>query len=262
MSTAPQILVFTDLDGSFLDHHTYDYTPALPALNRLKEKGAIILPATSKTLAEIKDLNLPFLFGDAIAENGMVTIRNNQISTTKSYAEIIAFIQTLPNTIKTCITGFNDMTIDDIAKYTGLPQNQTALAKARDASEPFLWSGTDDDLKTLTTLANTQNLTITQGGRFYHLMGQGGKDAALQNYMAAYHAENPDKTTITIALGDGPNDAKMLSVVDYGIRIPNKHGHDFTVNNPKGEIIAATSPGPAGWNQSILHLLENLRLQH
>ncbi|MCG8099497.1 MAG: mannosyl-3-phosphoglycerate phosphatase, partial [Candidatus Thiodiazotropha taylori] len=30
-------LVFTDLDGTLLDHHSYDFSPALPALRLLKE---------------------------------------------------------------------------------------------------------------------------------------------------------------------------------------------------------------------------------
>jgi HAD superfamily hydrolase (TIGR01484 family) len=47
------LLVFTDLDGTLLDHHTYSFEPALPALNSLKEKNIPLIICTSKTRAEI-----------------------------------------------------------------------------------------------------------------------------------------------------------------------------------------------------------------
>lgn len=65
------LLVFTDLDGTLLDHHTYSFEPALPALNALKEKNIPLIICTSKTRAEIEKWRLelrtdhPF-----ISENG------------------------------------------------------------------------------------------------------------------------------------------------------------------------------------------------
>lgn len=44
-----QFLVFTDLDGSLLDHHNYSYVNALPQLASLEQLGIPVIPATSKT---------------------------------------------------------------------------------------------------------------------------------------------------------------------------------------------------------------------
>lgn len=46
-------LVVTDLDGSLLDHHSYDFSPAAPWLARLKQMGVPVIPVTSKTRAEL-----------------------------------------------------------------------------------------------------------------------------------------------------------------------------------------------------------------
>ena len=46
-------LVVTDLDGSLLDHHSYDFSPAKPWLARLKQLGVPVIPVTSKTRAEL-----------------------------------------------------------------------------------------------------------------------------------------------------------------------------------------------------------------
>ena len=51
-----QFLVFTDMDGSLLDHHTYSYLDALPQLHRLEHLGIPVIPATSKTRAELEHL--------------------------------------------------------------------------------------------------------------------------------------------------------------------------------------------------------------
>ena len=58
-----QLLVFTDLDGSLLDHHSYSYQAALPRLQQLEQLGVPVIPATSKTRAEIVHLRESWIIG-------------------------------------------------------------------------------------------------------------------------------------------------------------------------------------------------------
>ena len=46
-------IIFTDLDGSLLNHDTYDFTPCMPLIRWLKQNGVPVIPTTSKTKAEI-----------------------------------------------------------------------------------------------------------------------------------------------------------------------------------------------------------------
>jgi mannosyl-3-phosphoglycerate phosphatase len=46
------LVVFTDLDGTLLDHATYFFEPARPALDALAEAGIPVVLCTSKTRAE------------------------------------------------------------------------------------------------------------------------------------------------------------------------------------------------------------------
>ena len=48
-------IVFTDMDGTLLDHDTYSYEQAKDALLMLKEKNIPLIVCTSKTRAEIVD---------------------------------------------------------------------------------------------------------------------------------------------------------------------------------------------------------------
>ena len=43
------LLVFTDLDGTLLDHHSYSHAAALPGLERLRGLEVPVIPVTSKT---------------------------------------------------------------------------------------------------------------------------------------------------------------------------------------------------------------------
>ena len=47
-------IVFTDLDGTLLDHATYSWEPALPALSLLRERQIPLVFCSSKTRAEIE----------------------------------------------------------------------------------------------------------------------------------------------------------------------------------------------------------------
>lgn len=46
--------VFTDLDGTLLDHETYSWEAARPALERLELSGIPWILVTSKTRAEVE----------------------------------------------------------------------------------------------------------------------------------------------------------------------------------------------------------------
>ena len=67
----PFFLVFSDLDGTLLDHNTYGWKEAVPALELCRTRGVPVILASSKTRAEMDvlrrrlSLSAPF-----ISENG------------------------------------------------------------------------------------------------------------------------------------------------------------------------------------------------
>lgn len=266
-----KIVVFTDLDGSLLDHETYDYTPALETIRRLERNGIPLIPVTSKTLAEIDAPGVPFGAVPKIVENGMAISvppgffpppdhEAQVFAPGKPYTDIIAFIEALPETLRCHIVGFHDMSTEEIAVHTGLSRSGAKLAKQRMGSEPFLWSGDPAGMAALEKRVALADLGITRGGRFYHLTGRGGKDTAIAWVLERLARKNGGKTPVSIALGDGPNDAGMLACVDYGIRIPNARGKAFVIPSPRGSLITAPCEGPAGWAAALDAKLDDLGL--
>jgi predicted mannosyl-3-phosphoglycerate phosphatase (HAD superfamily) len=46
-------VIFTDLDGSLLDHYSYSFAPAANYLERLESQQTPVIAITSKTRAEV-----------------------------------------------------------------------------------------------------------------------------------------------------------------------------------------------------------------
>ena len=51
-----QPIIFTDLDGTLLDHYSYSFEAAIPMLGKLEDLGIPVIPITSKTFAEVSRL--------------------------------------------------------------------------------------------------------------------------------------------------------------------------------------------------------------
>ncbi len=267
MSDVKNIVVFTDLDGSLLDHSDYSYAAAHSALDRLGRHNIPVIPVTSKTLAEIKGYDDLFEGVPKVGENGMViALPEGYFGAAEfivpgySYVDIRAEVERLPEYLRSHFNGFSDMGLGGVIDATGLPEGRAVDACNRQASEPFLWLGSDDELRDFQSLLVPKGYKITQGGRFYHLMSDGGKDRALSLLVKKFQEEKRVSNVVSIALGDGPNDADMIGAADYGVIIPNDKGAAFEVLSPRGRVMQAPHAGPRGWNDSVHSLLDELGL--
>lgn len=265
-------IVFTDLDGCLLDHDTYDHRPALAALMRLSCLKIPVIPVTSKTMDEIAALTYQFGPVPHISENGMV-IESPQgflppphdgpvrLFAGKRYKEIVAFLNQLPGELRAVIHGFNDMTDEEVASFTGLALPAARRARSRQASEPFLWRGDDAQYERLVELSSAGGFTLTRGGRFHHILSKGSKADAVTEIMKLIVAAYPQCELTTIALGDSENDREMLANADIGIVVPKIDGSVLNVDASRGRMITAPEPGPVGWGLAVTALLEELQYQ-
>ena len=250
-------LIFTDLDGTLLDHHSYDFTPALPALKRLRARKIPIIPVSSKTLAELEifvtDLEL---VGPVIAENGCVIRlpgRQPQI-TAPAYPQLRAYLQRLREKFGYQFTGFGDMTVRQVVEATGLSEAAACLAMQRQASEPFLWRDSEEQLQRFTAEAEAIGLRLLQGGRFLHLLGNMDKGRALHKVVEWYRQQGRNDIQ-TLALGDSDNDIDMLLSADIPVIIRKPDGAHLDLPQRAGAVISEL-PGPTGWNQVLNRLLD------
>jgi mannosyl-3-phosphoglycerate phosphatase len=244
------VMVFTDLDGSLLDHETYAFDAALPALEALARADIPVSIVSSKTRAEIIPLVSQLkLEGPIIAENGaVIAYPEGSVDSAGHIDDIRQALEALPENLRADIKGFGDMSIAEISQLTGLGEAASALAAQREASEPFLWSGEGAPDKDLFA---DKGFHITRGGRFYHIIP--GRDKADAIRRVTSQMAKPDAKIW--ALGDGPNDLSMLLAATKGALIFNP-SLQVTAQLPvKHSLYLTKQAGPSGWAEAIFTFL-------
>jgi mannosyl-3-phosphoglycerate phosphatase len=272
LQKGPSVLVFTDLDGTLLDHYTYSFKPVLPALKALKEKNIPLIICTSKTRAEIEKWRLqlsndhPF-----ISENGGAIFIPKGYFSHKfcferekddylvielgtTYAQLRETLNRIRNSLHIELKGFGDMSFDEVANLCGFSPEEARLAKKREYDEPFLLDE-ESAIKKIQEKARLSNLQVTRGGRFFHLMGKNDKGEALRLLTDIYREKI--EHIETIALGDSLNDLAMLRAADHPVLVQKPDG-SYAPEVKLPNLHLAPGIGPAGWNESALELLNKL----
>lgn len=268
---AKRLIIFTDLDGSLLDHHDYSWSSAESALEKVRVSQVPLIFCTSKTRSEVElaqqeiGISDPFIvengggiffppdFGD-LAENNAVALYGYQcILLGASHEMIRSFIKDQKK--KFSIRGFSDMSVDEIAQLTGLSADKAALAKERDFTEPFIVEQVKD-IAGLEKAAWNEGLRITKGGRFYHLMGHGNNKGAAVRIVKKIFSEIWNSPTVSAGLGDSINDIPMLEQVDIPVLIPHDDG--VYENTYIENVIRAPYPGSRGWNEAVHHIIDQV----
>ena len=228
-------IIFTDLDGTLLDHHDYNFDAAKPALRVVRQRGIPLILTTSKTLEEVKVINQALENPEpAIVENGCAMCfplayhypfeitRHERIGdyavvrNPPSYEQIRQFIKQQRTNHARQLRGFADMSAAEVAESTGLAEYEAENAKQRLCSEPFEWLDTEENFNQFVAAAETAGLRVIRGGRFWHLMGRSSKALALDAMRALFAGEDGGPLTV-IALGDSENDVSMLQSADIAV---------------------------------------------
>jgi mannosyl-3-phosphoglycerate phosphatase len=246
------IVIFSDLDGTLLDHHTYSFSPALEMLEILKALDIPLVIVTSKTknevirLQQLMQIDHPF-----IVENGAgIVIPKDDtyevIALGYRYDYVREAFERYAKYVD--IHGFFDMSLEEVMEHTKLPAQQASDAKTRLFTEPFILQN-PSQLEALEAMAEKDGLQIVKGGRFYHLITKGQDKAKAIQAMRLYFEGKRQKYFQTLALGDSENDRSMLQSVDIPILIPHPDGSFMPCQIP--HLIRAPFPGPKGWNIAL-----------
>lgn len=143
-------IIFTDLDGTLLDHYTYSFEKALPALTLLKEKNIPLIICSSKTRKEIEyyrkklDNFHPFISENrggifipkSYFESGVLSSESG-VKEEKDYyfIRLGASYSDLRKTLLELhsegfnVKGFGDMTAEEIADIANMNIDEAKMAK-------------------------------------------------------------------------------------------------------------------------------------
>jgi mannosyl-3-phosphoglycerate phosphatase len=263
------LVVFTDLDGTLLDHGNYSFEPARPALEALLEAGIPLVFCTSKTRLETERWRRalsnvhPFI----VENGGAVYVPEGYFGTGvrfdrraggydvlefgRPYADLRRALQEIRASTGLPLRGFGDMTVEEIAGLCGFTREDAALAAMREYDEPFV--GTDViGLSRVVAAAADAGLNVVSGGRFHHLVGGSDKGLAVRALRGLFvRSRGPVRT---VGLGDSPNDEPMLREVDVPVLVRKPDGGHAGAVHLSGLVVAPYA-GPEGWREAVLEIL-------
>lgn len=266
-------MIFTDLDGTLLDHDTYEWSAAENALGECRKRSIPVILVSSKTRAEMvvirEQLGISSPF---ISENGGGIFFNEGTFGTlepmpetivdqglcklilgSTYEVLVECLRSIRVELGWHIRGFADMSLQEISHRTGLDESRARLASLREFDEPFVVIDPESpEEELLSEAARKRGCSITAGGRFYHLHGTNDKGGAMDILTSWY--VNLYKDVTTVALGDSPNDFPMLQRADVPVLVRSKQ--EFAALEEVIPRLRSTRDrGPQGWNEAILDIL-------
>ncbi len=264
-------LVVTDLDGSLLDHHSYDFSPAAPWLARLKQMGVPVIPVTSKTRAELIPLReaLGLTGTPFIAENGAViglppgwcharldrpgggrdgvVIKHPGVD----IGFIRARLKVWRERLDVRFTRMGELSVHEVMELTGLDETRARDARQREGSEPLVWKDSEQALETFRAALEGDGLQLTQGGRFWHVMGRSADKGSAVEWLVKRFTALRGRAPLSLGLGDGPNDITMLEAVDQAVVIRGCHA--LVVEPRNSSLYRTEATGPTGWAEGVAH---------
>lgn len=276
-----QILVFTDMDGSLLDHHDYSFDPVKPLLKQLEQLSVPLILCTSKTRAEVEPWRLrlenthPFVIengaGIVLPDNPgrawnypFNRLRGHHSLERKAGAIEIAFsrprshwqklLEQVQGDFPGMYISFAELGIEGIMETTGLNREDAEKANRRSYSEPVLWMGNDSEKQRFIQSVTRLGAQVLQGGRFLHLVDTGNKGDALL-WLCDFYQRHLDRPVFSIAAGDSPNDLAMLEAADIAVCIRSPVSAPLSPGQKTGgKVIYSKQYGPAGWYETIYPL--------
>jgi D-glycerate 3-kinase len=265
-----QPIIFTDLDGTLLDHADYNTNNISELLQQLQNAHIPVVFNTSKTFCEVielkNDLNIQQPF---IVENGAAVfipedyfelkpIGCKKIGAYWCYAmakplsSLLKDLNTLKADYKAHYKLFSDLSSEQISELTGLDDAQARRAQTRDYSDPLYWYGNDELLTAFVNDVEALGYDIKIGGRFIHIAKNTDKSAA-QQWLVKQFTHHFRKPLTVIALGDSDNDKQMLEHANIAIIIANPASKK-PVKLSHNKARYSQSPAPLGWIEEITSL--------
>lgn len=244
--TAPIVFV-TDLDGTLLDHDTYEAGPAARKVIELQDAAVAVVCCSAKTRAE-QDWHRRALgiCGRFVVENGAAVHDEEGAQRVLGlpYPDVRDRLRQAAADLDVELRGFGDMDTSEIAARTGLSSEAAERARARDHTEPFVVEAGELGEAMLRDALRDVELHLQRGARFWTAGGNHDKGAAvtvLRELFTVDHGERP----MIYAIGDTHNDTAMLAAADIAMLVQRPDGTwaDLDVEH----VTHLDGIGPSGW---------------
>ncbi len=259
------LLLFTDLDGTLIDHHSYSAALSQAAVRQLAERGVPLVFCSSKTFAEQVHLQRELgIVQPFIVENGSAVaiprgyFSSATLSPDTAY-ELIPLVRTDAALIGAALAHFQDIkrysNASDLELNAATGLSGAALARARDRSftETLLTELMPEMEALMRPQLESLGLTLSRGGRFFTVQSAETDKGRAVRRLAEVFGQHWSAAPLIAACGDSANDTSMLSAADIAFLV-QKPDHTW-VNMDIPGLIKIPEIGPVGFSMAVRMLL-------
>jgi mannosyl-3-phosphoglycerate phosphatase len=264
----PQLIIYTDLDGTLLDAGTYSDEISKPLIKELQRQEIPLVFCSSKTRTEQQVYIKKFHIDDPfIAEGGSAifvpkhcfefSFKYDRLIQQYYIIELASQFSVVSQKIKEFkdlglpIKSYYDMTPYQISALTNLDIMSAKKAKEREYQETVVLYGTADENERIIKLIKEDGFNVSSGGRFFGVSMGGDKGKAVLVLNQLYKRKFGQIKTV--AIGDSLNDESMLREVDLAYLVKKQNG-EWEDMSLKG-LTRIPSIGPQGWKRAINSLI-------
>jgi len=270
-SKAKKLIIYTDMDGTLLNHNDYQMDAALPLLDQLEEEGTPVILNTSKTFAELNKITQSLTIKHPfIVENGSAIFipkgyfpankikklnypfqQENDFWVLRLGASIDELNQFCSN-LHHDVVDFSTCSVSQAMALTGLSQEDAILAQTRLFTKPLSFNS-KVPMKLFQDSLKDTDYQLVKGGRFYHLMGKVDKAKAMKILTSIFENLH-DVKYINLSLGDSLNDEAMLQQSDMSVVVKSPSSHLLKLEHVC--LYKASYPAPEGWVEGVIKMKE------
>jgi mannosyl-3-phosphoglycerate phosphatase len=235
--SAVPMVVFLDLDSALIAVDPASLADGVGDFHALAEDGVSVVVCSSNTRAEIESLQQALdIHGPFVCESGGAALippgyfgldlpntrdvhGYQAVEFGRAYRDVVAALHRTADRLHIPIRGFDDMSVEDVARERGMTPLRARLAKLRDYTEPFRLVDPDpaDRLRVAKALGGAGLRSVARGC-FDHAGGTVGNGVAANLLVSLYRRKFG--RVVTVALVDAMADPDLLRLVEYPITMP------------------------------------------
>jgi len=278
LSSDPLIVVFSDVDSVVTASEPAAFTAAARALKRLAGDNVALAFCSSRTRAELEHvwqgglgvshpllsecggaLFLPHRYFPFDVPNARDIVGYRAVEFGRPYASVAAALHRVADRLQIAVRGFGDMSVEEVARESGMTLLQAHLAKLREYGE--LFHVVDPSSVTRNRLfkgLQAGGLHAVNVGTYDHVGAPAGLSLGIELLRSLYrHAHG---ALLSVGMVDVKSSGELLRFVDYPVFV---HRGDV-VEMPWRVQRSAAAPvaymeDVAAWAAAIVSIVERLR---
>jgi mannosyl-3-phosphoglycerate phosphatase len=232
VAPTPFIVVFADVDSLAIASGPASFGAAARALRQLATERVAVAFSSSRTRAELEHLwqgglgashpliverggalFLPHHFprSDATKTRDIAGYRVMEFG--KPYQSVTAALRHVSERLRIRVRGFNDMSIEEVARASGVTLLQARLAKLREYGELFQILDADSESRTaLRKGLHSAGLRMTSAEPYEHVGCRSGVNVAMEA-LSGLHRRAFGRVQ-SVGIADAMSDGELLRTVD------------------------------------------------